>query len=241
VSVVDRGERHASRSEWHGDDTAGEKDDDSGLAAMAPARTMHEARPRRRVPRWQASREGTADWLGSSSRQVGRMSVLTVIVSELWERKRAMRWLQGCAILFVLSFVLFAVPARLEGPVLIPISPGHGLALIDVVALVPLLGGLALLVGGLWQRRERLDAALTRRPWAARIGAFGVGLGLGLLMASVFVFFWWWAIGAGLLTVMLLAAAVVASGSERAGAGWRSGRTAAPPAEGGRRPPAGRP
>ena len=102
-----------------------------------------------------------------------------------------MRWLQGCAILFVLAFVLFAVPARLEGPVLVPISPGHGLALIDVVALVPLLGGLALLVGGVWQRRERLDAALTRRPWAARMGAFGVGLGLGMLIASVFVFFWW--------------------------------------------------
>jgi hypothetical protein len=115
------------------------------------------------------------------------------------------------------------------------------LALIDVVALVPLLGGLALLVGGLWQRRERLDAALTRRPWVARMGAFAVGLGLGLLIASVFVFFWWWAIGAGLLTAMLLTAAVVASGSERTGARSRSGRMAAPPAEGGRRPPAGRP
>jgi hypothetical protein len=152
-----------------------------------------------------------------------------------------MRWLQGCAILFVLAFVLFAVPARLEGPVLVPISPGHGLALIDVVALVPLLGGLALLVGGVWQRRERLDAALTRRPWAARMGAFGVGLGLGLLIASVFVFFWWWAIGAGLLTAMLLTAAVVASESKSAGARSRSGRTAAPPAEGSRRPLAGRP
>ncbi len=65
--------------------------------------------------------------------------------------------------------------AGFEGPVLVPISPGQGLALIDVVALVPLLGGLALLVGGLWQRRERLDAALTRRPWAARTAAFGVG------------------------------------------------------------------
>jgi hypothetical protein len=108
------------------------------------------------------------------------------------------------------------------------------LALIDVVALVPLLGGLALLVGGLWRRRERLDAALTHRPWAARMGAFGVGLGLGLLLASVFVFFWWWAIGAGLLTAMLLAAAVVASRSERARARSRSGRMAAPP-------PAGRP
>jgi hypothetical protein len=151
-----------------------------------------------------------------------------------------MRWLHGCGILFALAFALFAVPAQFEGPVLVPISPGHGLALIDVVALVPLLGGLALLVGGLWQRRERLEAALTRRPWVARMGAFGVGLGLGLLIASVFVFFWWWAIGAGLLTAMLLAAAVVASGSERTRPRSRSGRMEAP-AEGGRRPPAGRP
>jgi hypothetical protein len=127
-----------------------------------------------------------------------------------------MRWLHGCGILFALAFALFAVPARLEGPVLVPISPGHGLALIDVVALVPLLGGLALLAGGLWKRRERLDTALARRPWAARAGAFGVGLGLGLLIASVFAFFWWWAIGAGLLTAMLVAAAVVATGSDRA-------------------------
>jgi hypothetical protein len=123
-----------------------------------------------------------------------------------------MRWLYGCGILFALAFVLFAVPARFEGPVLVPISQGHGLALVDVVALVPLLGGLALLASGLWRRRQRLDAELARRPWAARAGAFGAGLGLGLLIASVFVFFWWWAIGAGLLTATLAAAAVVASG-----------------------------
>jgi hypothetical protein len=122
-----------------------------------------------------------------------------------------MRWLRGCGILFALALVLFAVPARLEGPVLVPISQGHGLALIDVVALVPLAGGLALFARGLWRRRERLEAALARRPWAARAGAFGIGLGLGLLLASVFVFFWWWAVGAGLLTAMLVAAAVAAS------------------------------
>jgi hypothetical protein len=85
------------------------------------------------------------------------------------------------------------------------------LTLVDVVALAPLLGGVVLLLGGLWQRRERLDATLTRRPWLATAGAFGAGLGLGLLVASVFAFFWWWAIGAGLLTATLLAAAVVAA------------------------------
>jgi hypothetical protein len=100
-----------------------------------------------------------------------------------------MRWLRGCGILLALALVLFAVPARFEGPVLVPISPGHGLTLVDVVALAPLLG---------------------------------TGLGLGLLVASVFGFFWWWAVGAGLLTATLLAAAVVAAGGGGAGDGNRT-------------------
>jgi hypothetical protein len=111
-----------------------------------------------------------------------------------------MKWLLGCGTLFALALILFVVPAGLEGPVMVPISPGHGLSLVDLVALVPLLAGTGLLAGGLWQRRQRLDAALTRRPWSARAGAFVAGLGLGLLVASVFAFFWWWAIGAALLT-----------------------------------------
>ena len=131
----------------------------------------------------------------------------------------AMRWPLGCGILFALALVLFVVPAGLEGPVLVPISPGHGLSLVDVVALVPLLAGTGLLAGGLWQRRQELDAALTRRPWLAIAGALVAGLGLGLLVASVFAFFWWWAIGAVLLSATLLAAAVVATLGERRGAG----------------------
>jgi hypothetical protein len=127
-----------------------------------------------------------------------------------------MKWLLGCGILFALALILFVIPAGLEGPVLVPISPGHGLSLVDVVALVPLLAGTGLLLGGLWQRRQRLDVALTRRPWSARVGAFVAGFGLGLLVASVFTFFWWWAIGAALLTATLLAAALVAAGSEDA-------------------------
>ena len=93
------------------------------------------------------------------------------------------------------------------------------MTLVDVIALGPLLGGLMVLFGGLWRRRERLGAALRRRPWVAGAGAFGAGTGLGLLVASVFVFFWWWAVGAALLTAALLAAAVV---GVRPGA-WRPG------------------
>jgi hypothetical protein len=129
--------------------------------------------------------------------------------------RQATRWLLGCGALFALALLLFVVPATLEGPVLVPISPGHGLSLVDVVALAPLLAGTALLAGGLWRRRQALDAALTRRPWMAGAGTFVAGLGLGLLMASVFTFFWWWAIGAALLTSTLLAAAIVAARSER--------------------------
>jgi hypothetical protein len=113
---------------------------------------------------------------------------------------------------------MFGVPAALEGLVLVPISLGHGLSLVDSVALVPLLAGTGLLLGGLWQRRQRLDAALTRRPWSARAGAFVIGLGLGLLVASVFAFFWW----CRAPTTTLLDAAVVAAGGEdpRVGSGW---------------------
>ncbi len=130
--------------------------------------------------------------------------------------RAGMKWLLSCGSLFALAFILFVVPAGLEGPVLVPISPGHGLSLVDVVAVAPLLAGTGLLAGGLWQRRQRLDGALTRRPRLAWAGALVAGLGLGLLVASVFIFFWWWAIGATLLSAMLLAAAVVAAGSEDA-------------------------
>jgi hypothetical protein len=125
-----------------------------------------------------------------------------------------MRWLLGCGSLFALALLLFVVPASAEGPVLVTISAGHGLSLVDVAALVPLLAGTGLLAGGLWRRRHGLDAALGRRPWLARAGAAVAGLGLGLLVASVFAFFWWWAIGAALLTATALAAASVAARSE---------------------------
>jgi predicted nucleotidyltransferase len=50
VSVVDRDEPVASRSEWHGDGTAGEDDRGFGLVETAPARPMGEARPGRHHP-----------------------------------------------------------------------------------------------------------------------------------------------------------------------------------------------
>jgi hypothetical protein len=125
-----------------------------------------------------------------------------------------MRWLAGCLALLVVALAVFMIPARFEGPVLLAISPGHGLTMLDLVALVPLLAGTVLLFGGMWRRRERLTAALTGRPALGAGTTFVAGLGLGLLLASVFTFFWWWAIGAGLLAAGLIAAAVVAASGD---------------------------
>ncbi len=52
-------------------------------------------------------------------------------------------WPFGALGLVVIAIALLAAPAQVEGPVLVPISPGHALAVLDFVALIPLLVGLA--------------------------------------------------------------------------------------------------
>ncbi len=115
----------------------------------------------------------------------------------------------------VLALVLFAVPSRCEGPVLIPVSPGHGLSLVDVAAVVPLMAALTMLGLVVARGRDRLSLVIGRAPWAAAGVLVAGGLGLGLLFASVFPFFWWWAIGAALLTGSLVVAALTAAGRVR--------------------------
>jgi uncharacterized SAM-binding protein YcdF (DUF218 family) len=126
------------------------------------------------------------------------------------------------------ALVLFALPARYEGAVLVPISPGHGLSLVDVVATVALVAALAMVGLALVRSRERLARAIEQAPWAAAVVFFTGGAGLGLLFASVFPLFWWWAIGAALSTASLALAVLVSAG--RVGASRSEG--------GGRRPPA---
>ncbi len=114
--------------------------------------------------------------------------------------------------LIALAIVLFATPGRLEGGVVVPISPGHGLSVLDAVALVPLLLGHALVLRRLWAGRARLSTLLQTSPGAGSLGVFTAGVGLGLLLASAFsLFFWWWAVGALLLAAMLLVAIAVAA------------------------------
>ena len=110
--------------------------------------------------------------------------------------------LVACLAVMAAGLGVLALPASVEGPVLVPISEGHGLSLIDAV------GAGLLAIGGTW-----LEVLVVRRlphlAFSPRV-LFGLGLlaglGIGTVVASVFTgFFWWWAIGAAALTVAALA------------------------------------
>src|SRR5262245_112731 len=122
-------------------------------------------------------------------------------------------WLRWALALLVASLTLFALPSGIEGPVLVRISSDHAIAVLDAVAIVPLLVASALLYGGVWRGRNRLRDLAGRHPGSAL--AFGVagGFGLGLLLASVFSGFTeWWALGAVILTAVVVAAGFSVSG-----------------------------
>ena len=119
-------------------------------------------------------------------------------------------WPFGGVGLVAVAMALLAAPARVEGPVLLPISPGHALSALDSFALVPLLIGTGWLQAGLCRRRERLYETIRLSPARGSLGVFVAGAGLGLLLASVFPWFWWWAVGATLFGAMMIAALVTA-------------------------------
>ncbi len=125
---------------------------------------------------------------------------------------RSRAWIAFSIVAVLLALSLLALPAHLEGPVLVPISPGHALTRVDAVALLPLLSGVAVMYGGIWTRRERLLQSAGNRPGIGALTVFGAGAGLGLLLASSFSsFFRWWAIGAALLAVTTTTALAIAA------------------------------
>lgn len=111
------------------------------------------------------------------------------------------RQVVAAALLIVVGVLVLFVPAGDEGRVLVPISDGHGLSAVDGV------GAALLTAGGTW-----LEVLVIRRlPYLAlpprALFALGLlaGLGVGLLVASVFAgFFWWWAVGATTLGLAVL-------------------------------------
>ncbi len=135
--------------------------------------------------------------------------ILTREVSRLSKIRSS--WPLGGVGLVAIAIALLAAPAQLEGPVLVPISPGHALSMLDSVALIPLLMGLAWLYWGVWLRRYQIYDAMRTSPGKGGLGVFVAGLGVGLLLASAFsTFWWWWAIGAALFLVMTVSAVMAA-------------------------------
>jgi hypothetical protein len=121
-------------------------------------------------------------------------------------------WVWGGLVVVALGIVILAAPSQWEGPVLLPISPGHGLSVLDMFGVAPLILGTGRLYVGLWQRRGRLIVLLQQSPITGGLGVFIAGLGMGLLIASSFsAFWWWWAIGAILFSIMFIAALNVAA------------------------------
>jgi hypothetical protein len=124
----------------------------------------------------------------------------------------ALRWPGAAFAAMALGIAMLAAPASIEGPILLPIAPGHALSVLDTIAVVPLVIGSFVLYAGLWHRRARLAGVVRGGPGAAAIWVFTGGLGLGLLLASAFsAFFWWWAIGAVLFGLALVAAVLAAA------------------------------
>jgi len=111
--------------------------------------------------------------------------------------------------LVCLAVFVFSLPNRFEGTLRAYVGPGHALSTLATVALLPLLGGVVWLYGGLWRRRQQLLTQLHARPGRAGLLLFSAGLGVGLPLASSFSeFFWWWAIGAVLYGAAAITAAI---------------------------------
>ena len=126
--------------------------------------------------------------------------------------KKLLKWPTGSLILVGFAILLLAAPSRFEGPVLVPISPGHDLSLLDSIALIPLLTGVLWLFGGLFQRRNRLYEFARLFPGVTFLAVLFGGLGLGSLLASAFsTFRWWWAVGAILFGTVILTAVIQAA------------------------------
>jgi len=119
-------------------------------------------------------------------------------------------WFRSALALIGVALALFLVPTRYEGPVLVDVSAGHAIAIVDAIAIVPLAAGSSLLYFGLWRERAHLLDRVRRDPASAVLGAFVAGTGLGLLLSSAFSSWrWWWAVGAGLFGAGLLGACVL--------------------------------
>ena len=119
-------------------------------------------------------------------------------------------WVWWSIALLAVAMAIFALPARLEGPVLVRISALHAISVVDALAVGLLLGASTLSYAGLWRGRLRLLAIVHRYPGRSLVVGVAAGAGLGLLLASAFSdFAEWWAIGAVLFGAALIGTSLV--------------------------------
>ena len=121
-------------------------------------------------------------------------------------------WPRGPVYLLIFAILLFFVPKHLEGPRIISADTDHGLTILNTLALVPPIVSVYWIQRGLWSRRIYLFNRITIYPGAGSLLIFGMGLGLGMLIASAFAEFnYWWAVG-GILFLTVLVLIVLKSG-----------------------------
>ena len=119
---------------------------------------------------------------------------------------KSMSWPFGPLGLIIAATALFAAPANWEGPVLLPISPGHAISMLDGFAVLLMTVGTTWLYRYFWFQRRGLSEVLRLAPGWSSAALFAGGFGLGLLIASAFSsFFWWCAIGATLFGMLMIA------------------------------------
>jgi hypothetical protein len=117
-----------------------------------------------------------------------------------------MRWILGFVLLFLGSLAVLATPVQLEGPILLLLSPTHGLTMTDLLGSMVLIPGWLLWGNSLWRRRDQLDAAIGGSPRPSVLAGFLGGLACGLLVAGIRPSFQWLAVG---VVVFGAAAAVI--------------------------------
>jgi hypothetical protein len=129
-----------------------------------------------------------------------------------------MRWILGFAVLLVLSLAVLATPTQFEGPILLLITPNHGLTLTDVLGMAVIVPGWAAWLTGVWHRRRRMEAVISAAPALAVVGAFLGGLGAGLVIATTRISWLWLPLGTILFaTVGIGAAPLIARGDQPSG------------------------
>lgn len=95
------------------------------------------------------------------------------------------------AILMALGMALLGTPNRFEGPSLLHLSPGHGVSVSDVIALVPLIGGGILMGQALWLQRQQLRQKISWVAIFSSTEVFLAGLATGIFMSRVFTMLPW--------------------------------------------------